>query len=54
MKKIYKIFYRNGFSNEKSLTEAELEYAKESSRIIMIQEIINKNGNIYYKNIYIK
>lgn len=54
MKKMYKIFYRNGFSNEKFLTKTELEYAKKTERIVMIQEIINKNGNIYYKNIYIK
>lgn len=53
MRKLYKVFYRNGFSHDKLLSDSQLEYMKKSGRVMMIQEIINNDGNISYKNTYI-
>lgn len=53
-RKMYKLFYRNGFAHDKVMSDVELEYAKKSARVVMIQEIINNDGNISYNTIYRK
>ena len=54
MKERYKVFYTTGFARLKDMTDVEVEYAKKSTLIVKIQKIIYNDGNVEYKDIFVR